>query len=116
MLKLRILRKECNLSQKELAQKLGVSQSNIYNYEMGRTEPSIEILCKLANVLDVTVDYLVGNSDELGNVGTTEQFTEEEIDLVRCYRAIGKAERLALITTAKSFYSQIKEKSGSHAT
>jgi transcriptional regulator with XRE-family HTH domain len=116
MLKIKDLREEKGLTQKELAQRIHSTNKNIWAYENGIASPSIDVLIRIARLFEVTVDYLVGNSDELGNVGTTEQFTEEEIDLVRCYRAIGKAERLALITTAKSFYSQIKEKSGSHAT
>lgn len=112
MLKLRLIREENNISQKELAKKLEVSASNIYNYETGRTEPSIDFLIRLARALDVTVDYLVGNSDDLGNVGTTEQFTDEERDLIKCYRAIGNAERLALLTTAQSFFSQAKARAG----
>lgn len=112
MLKIRDLREEKNLTQKELAEKVGSNNKSIWAYEKGIAEPSIDFLIRLARALDVTVDYLVGNSDELGNVGTTEQFTDEERDLIKCYRAIGNAERLALLTTARSFFNQAKARAG----
>lgn len=111
MLKIRDLREEKGLTQKELAEIVGSNNKSIWAYENGIAEPSIDLLIRLAHALDVTVDYLIGNADELGNVGTTEQFSSEERDLIKCYRAIGNAERLALLTTAQSFFSQAKARS-----
>lgn len=50
-------------TQKELAEKINVSKDSIYNWEKGRSEPSIDDLILLATVLDVTIDYLVGKDD-----------------------------------------------------
>ena len=106
------LRAEKGFSAPELAKKLNFSKNLIYAWEKKRAQPNIETLIKISQIFDVSVDYLVGNSDELGNVGTTEQFSPEELELVKCYRGIGNAERLALLTTAKSFYSQAKARAG----
>lgn len=65
---LKKLRLESGISQKELAEKLGVSPTNIYNYEIGRTQPSIEWLIKIADFFDVSVDYLIERVDDFGNV------------------------------------------------
>lgn len=54
------LRIELNLSQKELAEKVGVAQNTIAQYEKGTTKTSLEILVNLALVLKVTTDYLLG--------------------------------------------------------
>ena len=106
------LRKEKGLTAQYLAKQLKFSKNLVYEWEKGRSQPNVETLIEISHIFDVTVDYLVGNSDELGNVGTTEQFSPEELELVKCYRGIGNAERLALLTTAKSFYSQAKARAG----
>ena len=58
--KLRELRKQKNLTQKELASLIGVKNSIISFYEVGERIPSPEIIIKLASVLHVTSDYLLG--------------------------------------------------------
>jgi len=50
-------------TQKELAEKINVSKDSIYNWEKGRSEPSLDDLIRLATVLDVTIDYLVGKDE-----------------------------------------------------
>ena len=57
---LKKLRVAKGISQKDLANQFSVSPTNIYNYEAGRTEPSIDMLIKLADFFDCTVDVLVG--------------------------------------------------------
>lgn len=57
------IRKSKNLSQAELANILGVSSSTIGMYEQDRRKPDKNMLLKLAQVLDVSVDYLIGASD-----------------------------------------------------
>jgi transcriptional regulator with XRE-family HTH domain len=54
------LRKERGLSQAALAEKLGVTQASIANYESGRREPSITMLRKIAAALGVDIATLIG--------------------------------------------------------
>ena len=54
------LRNKKNITQKEIAEKLFLTQNGYSSYENGRTEPNIETLCKLADFYDVSLDYLVG--------------------------------------------------------
>ena len=60
MLKLKEYRMKALMSQKELAEKLGTSNVNVGRYENGRREPSISMLIKMAELLNVTIDELVG--------------------------------------------------------
>lgn len=62
-MKLRELRKKHKLTQAQLAQKLFMSQNCYSSYENGRTEPNIEMLCKIANFYNVSVDYLIGHEN-----------------------------------------------------
>lgn len=58
--KLKQLRKEKNLTQKQLASLIGVQNSVISFYEVGERVPSPEIIIKLATALHVSSDYLLG--------------------------------------------------------
>lgn len=58
---LKKLRREKNLSQKELGNKLGLAESTIGMYEQGKRQPDYETLLKIANFFEVTVDFLLGN-------------------------------------------------------
>jgi transcriptional regulator with XRE-family HTH domain len=57
------LRKQHNLSQQELAKKIGASRTIIGNYERNTNTPSIEVLIRLANIFNVSVDFLIGEGE-----------------------------------------------------
>lgn len=61
--KLKELRKSHNITQKQLAQEIGASERGIQNYELGNRIPTCEILIALANYFNVSIDYLVGRTD-----------------------------------------------------
>lgn len=54
------LRKQNNKSQQEIADLLNIRQNNYSKYELGKTEPNINSLIKLADYYNVSIDYLVG--------------------------------------------------------
>jgi len=58
--RLKELRIEKSLEQKELAAILHVSKSTVSAWEVGRNQPSYEVLGDIAAFFDVTVDYLLG--------------------------------------------------------
>lgn len=58
--KLKMLRKEKNLGQTELARALGVSKGTISLWENGLREPNMSSLIRIAQYFDVSVDFLVG--------------------------------------------------------
>ncbi len=57
------LRKACGLSQFELAQKIGVTQQCVSEWERGKIEPTLSNLWNLSDVFDVSIDFLVGKKD-----------------------------------------------------
>ena len=61
--KLKELREESKLLQKQLATELGVSQVSIARWETGAREPSFDDLIKVAKYFGVTTDYLLGLED-----------------------------------------------------
>lgn len=73
--KLKILRKQKNLSQEQIAEYLGVGQTTYSRYEDLKTYPDIFIIKKLANLYGITIDQLVSDIDE---EEYTIKVTEEE--------------------------------------
>ncbi len=60
--RLRALRIKAGLSQNEIAKKIFISQPAYAKYELGTATPNPDTLSLLANILQVSVDYLLGNS------------------------------------------------------
>lgn len=58
------LRKEKNITQRQLANELNLSEVGIQNYEGERRKPAYDALIALADYFDVSLDYLVGRSDD----------------------------------------------------
>jgi putative transcriptional regulator len=63
-LNLKIERLKRNLSQKDLAKKIGITSQAISDYETGRTNPNYNVMAKIAKELDATVDELFFNETE----------------------------------------------------
>ena len=57
------LRKEKNLSQRQLANEIGTSQANLSRWEKGLNEPSIVECWRLADFFDVSIDFLCGRKE-----------------------------------------------------
>ena len=59
--KLRYLREHSEISQTEMAARLGILQSSYSKYELGSRKPDYQVLKQIANILDVSIDYLLEN-------------------------------------------------------
>lgn len=70
------LRKENKMTQSELGEKLHVTDKTISSWESGRTEPSLEMIVKLAEILSCSVGYLM-----YGNVDKSDIETELKIEI-----------------------------------
>jgi len=71
-MRLKDLRTEQNLLQKDVAEMLGVDRSTYSKYESGASEPNFEILLKIARIFNVSIDYLLGNTDQREEKPTPE--------------------------------------------
>ncbi len=78
------LRKQLKLSQSDLGKKVGTSGDIIGRYERDEVKPSIEVASKIADVLDVSLDFLLGkvkvevDSQLLKRVIEVQQMNEED--------------------------------------
>ena len=62
MNRIRELRKQMNMTQRELAKYLQIADSTLSYWEMGRYEPDNEALMKLSRFFQVSIDYILGGS------------------------------------------------------
>lgn len=68
-----------DITQRELAKLTGVTEVTISRYLSGERKPRIEIISKIAEVLNVSIDYLLGNSDNPTPIDQKEPSIDEEI-------------------------------------
>lgn len=76
--KLKDLRTASGLTQKQLAERLGVAKSVVSYYEQGERLPSYDVLIKISRIFHVTTDYLLG----LEHIRTLDvsDLTDEQIN------------------------------------
>lgn len=76
--KIRELRTQNNITQKELSEKLFVTAQAVSRWEKNEVEPSIKTLTEIAKIFDVTVDQLLAEGDIQPNVDTPEEELSEQ--------------------------------------
>ncbi len=76
--RLKEIRQEKKLSQKDLTKKLNISQQAISLYEKGDREPKLETWQKLADFFNVPVDYLLGISKDRSTLTIDDLNSEEQ--------------------------------------
>ncbi len=62
--RIRDLRRESNLTADELGKIVGVSRFSVSNWETGRNQPNNDILFKLSEYFNCSIDYLLGRTDQ----------------------------------------------------
>lgn len=90
-------RNEKGLSQKDVAKYINLTQQTYSDYETGRTNPDIETLIKIADLLNISVDYLLGRSDDFGAISikkSSPAMTAEEQALLNDFRSLPRQERV----------------------
>ena len=94
--------KQCRLqhdfSQKYVAMTIGVSKPTVSQWENGVKRPSIENLISLAALYETTVDYLVGNTDDVDSIRPQrELITAQERQLLALFRSFPENKRASVL-------------------
>lgn len=71
---------------------LNITQASISKYEMGKREPSLEVLEKLSDYFGVSTDYLIGKTNVRKNLDV-KSLKEDEINLVIKYQQLTDKEK-----------------------
>lgn len=103
--RLKQLRLENNLKQEELAKKIHSSKANISRYESNSVEPNLKTLNELAELFNVSVDYLLGRTIVRKPVDTIAFHSLDDDDLTE----EGKEELAKLRELVKLKYGKKKD-------
>ena len=96
--RLKELRLQHDLSQKDIANYLGITVAAYSFYERGNREPNVSILKKLAEYFNVSLDYLMGMEDEPQTIAAHfdgDEYTDEELEQIRQFAEFVKSQRKA---------------------
>lgn len=82
---IKYLRSRVGFTQKEVSEKIGIAQQTYAGYESGKHEPNIEIMIRLADIYNVSMDYITGrywgNDEERAEIIlNAEEYLKETID------------------------------------
>lgn len=102
---LKKLRQEYGISQQRLADAVNVSQPSINKYENHNIEPDIDVLIRLADYFNTSVDYIIGHTDVRRRIEPTEAYhlNESESDMLTRYRTLSPEERQCVDLTIQTF-------------
>lgn len=92
--RIKLLRNEQGMTQEQLGDYLNLSSSSVKAYENRGVEPSLSVLVKLADVFNVSLDYLLERTEEKHNINLMDYDNKELIlklcDVVNDYKIIKK--------------------------
>lgn len=91
--RIRKVRLEQGIKQKDLARRIGISQGALTNFELGRRKISLEWLLKIARALEVPVGYFMGAVEPPSDDGA---LGPREHRLVRAFRRMARDPRLQM--------------------
>lgn len=98
------IRKERNLTQRQLSKLINCSRGNISDYEKERVMPSLQRIIEIADCLETSIDYLIGRSNDIGIIETNANLTQfqnlllsvvEQLSTNDQYQVLGFAQALA---------------------
>jgi transcriptional regulator with XRE-family HTH domain len=112
-LKIRIKRRELNLSQEKLAEMLNVAYTQVYNYETGRFKIPLDYLLELADIFNVDLNYFLSDF----NSGKKVKLENENLELNKTIGMVKKIYNFkddnliyGLKKSIESIYNVIKTK------
>ena len=89
-------RLKSGISQKDLAENIGVAKSTYSLYESGKREPNVDTITKIASSLNVSADTLLGIDNEPTTLAAHfegDEYTESEMEEIRNFAAFVKNKR-----------------------
>lgn len=101
----RQLRLSSNLTQNEMAEKIGISRSTIGMYETGAREPDFETLEKIADYFNVDTDFLLGRTSQTTLLPETIGTYSKTRELTAVYEQLSPHNQGKVLTYSKSLLS-----------
>lgn len=102
MERLKLLRTNAKLTQQEIASRLGVERSTYVKYERGSSDPPSSTLVRLADMFDVSVDYILGH--DASRSAPPSPVTSAELSMLQKFRALPAESQSFVLRTIDSEY------------
>ena len=102
MKRIKELRKEKGLTQEKFAKVIGVSRSAISMYEIDASEPDFNILNRIADFFNVSIDYILGREKRINESKNSTPLTEREQELLNIFRKCDKGEQSRILGYSES--------------
>ena len=83
-------REKAGLSQKELAELIGVAPNTMHGYESGKHDPKSDLLKKISAACHVSIDFLLGNSSRTDAIKPAWELSKEEMTHIKKYRTLDR--------------------------
>lgn len=102
---LKKLREEAGISQKQLAECIGVSQQSINKYENHNIEPDIQTMIRIADFFNTSVDYLIGHTELRRKIEVTHAYelNTDECCVIEGYRKLSRKQKDCIGTVIDSY-------------
>ena len=104
---LKKLREDASISQKAVADAIGVSQQSVNKYENHNIEPDIETLIRIADFFETSVDYLIGHTSVRRKIEEVHIFelNDRESKVMEQYRSLTSKQK-ACVDVVMDSYSE----------
>lgn len=109
--RLRMLRKQCRMTQQQVADRLSLHRTTYTKYETGVVAPDREAMLQLAELFSVTVDFLVGRETHTSpaladGTGESVRLSLQEQNLLQMFRQLTYTEQQELIKEIQTTFRQ----------
>lgn len=102
---LKLLRMEYGISQQRLAEAINVSQPSINKYENHNIEPELDVLKRMADYFNTSVDYIIGHTDIRRKIEHTDVYhlNQMETEIITRFRSLTDDEKKCIDLTIRTF-------------
>ena len=102
---LKKLREDASISQKALADAIGVSQQSVNKYENHNIEPDIETLIRIADFFETSVDYLIGHTSVRRRIEEVHVFELNDLEskVMEQYRSLTSKQKACVNVVMESY-------------
>ena len=90
------LREKLDISQKELAEQLGITAASLSRYENNIYDPKGTIITSLCGLLHTSADYLLGMTDNCNAIGSHVMPSEKEVYFWKLYQALPSEDKIRI--------------------
>lgn len=97
MINLRTLRKQANLTMKQLGNEIGIAESTVSLYESGKRSPDVQILIRFADYFNVSLDELCGR--DFSKPASAETMTDVESKFLADFQSLNKQGKEYMLQT-----------------